>query len=310
MRRSRRLTRDDGEQRPAVAASGVLLRGVPGLAALLHPHSIAELREQMRKSELFVVHGVGELGSIPLLESLETLLATWPDAVDAIDPEVADEAVKIAVSPDEARQRFATGTSLLFNEVQDHVPELVTWLDAIRADLELSALTQRRCLIYATPAGGGTAPHFDQNVNFVLQIHGTKRWFLAPNMHVDRPLTRHTMGLPTDPELASYADLPMPETLADATEVVLAPGSLLFVPRGTWHATSATTDAVSLNFTFTAPTWLDLFGAALRSKLALSSGWRETASPPSVAVFETLLRELADDAASWSAADILAVTEG
>ncbi len=264
----------------------------------------------MQTSEPFVVHGVGELRSIPLLDSLDALLATWPDSVDAIDPAVADEAVKTAVSPDEARSRFADGTSLLFNEVQHHVPELVTWLDTICADLELSALTQRRCLIYATPAGGGTAPHFDQNVNFVLQVHGTKRWFLAPNRHVSRPMTRHTMGLPVDPELETYADVPMPDTLGDHIEIVLEPGSLLFVPRGTWHATSATTDAVSLNFTFTAPTWLDLFGAALRSKLALSSAWRETASPPSVAVFEALLRELADEAATWSAADILAVTEG
>ena len=263
----------------------------------------------MRTNDPFVVHGVRALPSIPLLDSLDTLLATWPDTVDAIDPEVADEAVRTAVSVDEARSRFATGTSLLFNEVQDHVPELVTWLDTIRADLELSALTQRRCLIYATPAGGGTAPHFDQNVNFVLQVHGTKRWLLAPNIHVSRPMTRHTMGLPVDPELETYADLPMPDALADHLEIVLEPGSVLFVPRGTWHATSAITDAVSLNFTFSAPTWLDLFGAALRSKLALSSAWRETASPPSVAVFEALLRELADEATSWSAADILAVTE-
>jgi 50S ribosomal protein L16 3-hydroxylase len=103
----------------------------------------------------------------------------------------------------------------------------------------------------------------------------------------------------------------MPDAMPDdRVEVVLAPGSVLCVPRGTWHATHAHADALSLNFTFTAPTWIDLFTAALRSRLAQSAGWRATAAPAEVATFEALLRGLADDAAGWTAADILAVTEG
>jgi len=287
----------------------------PGLAALIHPHPIAELTAHMQRSEPFVIHGacdsIAELLAIPMLASLETLLDAWPEQVDVHLPDVADEASSITVPPAEARTRFASGMALLFNEVQLHAPELVPWLDAIRADLDLSALTQQRCLVYATPAGTGTAAHFDQNVNFVLQVHGTKTWWLAPNENVIRPMTRHTIGLPVDPELQSYATLPMPAAMpAEQIEVVLEPGSLLFVPRGTWHSTRATTDALSLNFTYSAPTWIDLLTAALRGRLALSSDWRETAAPHSIATFEALLRELAADAASWTAVDILAATEG
>jgi hypothetical protein len=50
--------------------------------------------------------------------------------------------------------------------------------------------------------------------------------------------------------------------------------------------------------------------AALRSRLALASEWRATALPASAHEFEALLRELADDVQQWSAADILAATEG
>ena len=32
----------------------------------------------------------------------------------------------------------------------------------------------------------------------MLQLHGTKRWSLARNDHVEAPLTRHTMGQPLD----------------------------------------------------------------------------------------------------------------
>lgn len=284
----------------------------PGLAALIHPHAVSELGSDLERDEVFVVHGVSvsELFEIPFLDSLETLLGSWPDEVQVHLPDVADESNAVTASPRDARKLFASGMGLMFDEAQRYAPQLVPWLDAIRADLGLSALTQQRCLLYATPAGKGTAPHFDHNVNFVLQLHGTKTWRLAPNTNVARPMTRYTIGQPVDPELQTYARLPMPADMpTDHAEVVLEAGSFLFVPRGTWHSTHATTDALSLNFTFTSPTWIDLFTAALRGRLAISSDWRETATPHSSVTFEALLRELAEDAQHWNAIDILAATE-
>ena len=287
----------------------------PGLAALTHPDATDELAACFARNEPLVVHGlrdsIAELTALPLVASLDALLQCWPDVVQAHLPDVRDESHAVSVSPQDARKLFANGMGLLFDDVARYAPTLVPWLDAIRSDLGLSALTQQRCLVYATPAAKGTAWHFDQNVNFVLQVHGTKTWSLAPNAHVERPMTRHTVGQLVDAELHSYARMPMLDGVpADVREIVLEPGSVLFVPRGVWHATRATTDALSLNFTFTAPTWIDLLTAALRGRLALSREWRETAAPASAATFEALLRELADDAAHWNATDILAVTEG
>jgi 50S ribosomal protein L16 3-hydroxylase len=285
-----------------------------GLAALLHPHAVSELAASIARDQPFAVHGARDaaaaLFALPLLASLEALLDSWPDHVRVHLPELADEASAITASPRDARKLFASGMGLLFDDVQRFAPALVPWLTAIRVELGLSALTEQRCLVYATPAGNGTGPHFDQNVNLVLQLHGSKTWWLAPNTHVARPLTRHTIGLAADPELSSYARLPMPDALpADRSEVVLAPGSVLYVPRGIWHATHATSDALSLNFTFSPPTWIDLFTAALRSRLALSPAWRATAAPREITAFDTLLRELAADATTWTAHDILAATE-
>jgi len=284
----------------------------PGLAALIRPHLVAEVVERLARDEVLVVHGVdvGMFSDVPFLASLPALLGSWPDVVHVHLPDVADEASSVTASPRDAQRMFASGMGLLFDEAQRYAPQLVPWLDAIRGDLGLSALTQQRCLVYATPAGKGTAAHFDHNVNFVLQLSGTKAWKLASNTHVERPMTRHTMRQSVDPELQTYAHLPMPEAMpAELVEVVLEAGSFLVVPRGTWHSTHATTDAVSLNFTFTPPTWIDLFTAALRSRLAMSSDWRETAAPHAVATFEALLRDLADDAQHWNAVDILAATE-
>ncbi len=287
----------------------------PGLAALLFPRTVAELAESYRRDEPMVVHGQREslaaLRTLPLVESLDALLRTWPEMVQAHLPDVADESHAVSVSPQDARKLFGNGMGLLFDDVHRYAPELNQWLEAIRTDVGLSALTLQRCLIYATPADKGTAWHFDQNVNFVLQVHGTKTWWLAPNEHVARPMTRHTIGQRVDSELQSYAKDPMlAEPPTNQREIVLSPGSLLFVPRGVWHATRASTDALSLNFTFSAPTWIDLFTAALRGKLALSRAWRETAAPTSTEAFDVLLRELAAEAPQWNAADILAVTDG
>ncbi|MCM0606341.1 MAG: hypothetical protein KA715_09645 [Xanthomonadaceae bacterium] len=102
---------------------------------------------------------------------------------------------------------------LLFKDVQILSPLLQEQLEQIRQSLSFSALTVSRCLVYATPDGKGTAPHFDQNINFVLQVRGTKKWSLAENTHVTHPLTRHTMGQPTDPELSTYIDSPMPNMM-------------------------------------------------------------------------------------------------
>jgi 50S ribosomal protein L16 3-hydroxylase len=284
------------------------------LDALIHPRPRAALFAALAADEPFVVHGLADsivaLTELPLLASREALLGAWPAAVVVHLPDVADEASAITATPPDAARLFACGMGLRFDALHEVVPALLPWLDALRRDLGLSALTVARCLAYATPAGKGNAPHFDQNLNFVLQLHGTKRWWLAANHHVERPLTRHVMGQPVDAELATYARPPMPSAMpADAELVVLEPGSMLVVPRGVWHATEAVTDALSLNFTYTPPTWLDLFSAALRSRLIVDPAWRQMGTPTSTAAFAALLAELAVDSLTWRAADVLAATE-
>lgn len=289
-------------------------RVTPYLNALVQPRTRAEFMVAYAANQPFVVHGltdsIAPLTTLPFLASLDALLKAWPFAVAAHLPDVADEASSIDASTLDARKLFANGMGLLFNEAHLIAAELQRWLGALRHELQLSALTQSRCLVYATPQGKGTAPHFDQNMNFVLQLHGRKQWQLAPNHHVESPLTRHTMGQVVDAELQTYATLPMPHHLpADCQTIVLEPGSFLFVPRGTWHATHGFSDALSLNFTYSSPSWLDIFTTALRSRLAMSSVWRETATPMNAETFEQLLLELADEAPHWDANEILAVTE-
>lgn len=288
------------------------------LESLIHPFKPEDFFRAYNSNEPFVVHGLNEsikeLIELPFLSSLEALLNSWPKDIQAHLPDVRDEASSIDTTAKDAQKLFDNKMGLLFNHADTISPVLTKWVHELRMDLGLSALTNARCLMYATPANAGTAPHFDQNINFVLQLSGSKNWWIAKNTTVENPLTRHTMGLATDPELESYSREKMPTEMPEGlTPITLKAGSMLFVPRGSWHSTYAESDALSLNFTFTAPTWLDLFSAAIRGRLAQSPEWRETAffNDPEAAEekFEMLLAELSHDMPHWRAADILGATE-
>lgn len=258
------------------------------------------------------------LKELPFLQSLSSLINSWPHMINAHLPDVRDEISSIETTTKDAQKLFDNGMGLLFNEVHTISPFLNDWLESMKVELGLSMMTYGRCLVYATPDGKGTAPHFDQNINFVCQIHGTKTWKMAKNEFVENPLTRHTMGQMPDPELMSYLHEPMPDVMpSTAKSYELKPGSVLFVPRGYWHSTEASGDALALNFTFTAPTWLDLFTAALRGRLAQSPEWRATADGVSSserrgeaeAQFNQLLQDLVKDLPHWNAGDILEATD-
>lgn len=292
------------------------------LTSLFAPMSRSEFLQIYLKNEPLAVHGfkgLQELLKSPLLSSFESLINEWPEEVGAYQEGTADEVNSKKVAPEEAKNLFKKqGSGLYFDDVNRFSPLINDCLQDLRLDLGLSRQTYARSLIYAIAKGHGTAAHFDQNINFVLQISGTKKWWVAPNTNVKNPLVRHTLGHSADPELSSYSDSEFPESFPDdASEYTLEPGSILFLPRGAWHKTEALADSISLNFTFTPATWVDLFTAALRGRLQQSSNWRETADFVSdqelhvhaIEKFDLLLAELAKDAPSWRARDILGATE-
>tara|TARA_R110000868_G_scaffold117600_12_gene312405 strand:- start:23182 stop:24087 length:906 start_codon:yes stop_codon:yes gene_type:complete len=291
------------------------------ITKLFHPLTRHEFLEHYLKGQPVVAHnieGLEKLAAHPMLKSINSLIESWPTTVNAYQDGTADEVNSIAIPAKEALLLFnEKRCGLFFDDPNRFDPFIEELLQELRIDLGLSNLTYSRSLIYAIAKGKGTATHFDQNINFVLQMTGTKKWWIAPNKSVINPLVRHTLGHPVDPELESYSHS-FPESMPeDATEYTLKPGSVLFLPRGCWHKTEALADALSLNFTYSAPSWLDLVSAAIRSRLVHSEAWRETAdfvndpelSPHAINKFDQLLNEFAKDAATWKASDILAATE-
>jgi len=126
--------------------------------------------------------------------------------------------------------------------------------------------------LFFTPAGGGAVPHFDKNENFTFQLTGAKRWQIGETPMVACAPDSYTLGSTTiTPALApllAEARRP-PERTVD-----VAPGTLLYVPRGTVHHTGAGEPSWSLNLSYSPATWLDLLQVGLRQRLAASPRWR------------------------------------
>lgn len=296
-----------------------------GLSSLLATISTDDFLDKYWPNEPFATHEdnprLRAILDFPFFSSLDALLKTWNGAVQVHLPDISDESSSVDAVPNDAKKLFENGMALLFNNAHKLSPRLTDLLHAIKKDLGLPTSTFGRCMVYATPDGKGTRAHFDQNINFVVQLYGIKKWWISPNSHIENPTERFTIGQPLDPELASYVQNDMPTVMPteDQQEIVLKPGSVLFVPRGYWHRTEASGEALALNFTFSQPTYVDLFTAALRSRLNLSSDWRELADGVTSVdperrelaeqKFDFLLTELIKDIPHWKARDILNATE-
>lgn len=257
------------------------------LKDLIAPLTLSEFKTSyLANNPVFIPANLAKLNnllSLPQLQSLENLIAARTTKIRACLPDFADEYSSIMVEPSDALKVYNNSMTLVFDGMQRQSSEIANSLRQITQDLGLvigsyeDNLCQARSLAYATPAWGGTRLHFDANANFIIQISGTKKWALAPNHSVTYPTERFTAGsleMPLALEKQCHAPLlyKMPD---DAIEYLMEPGCVLFVPRGVWHETATDENSLSLNFTFSQPSWADVFSKSIHGLLLNSPEWRD-----------------------------------
>lgn len=260
-----------------------------GLAQLLSPISTQDfLDRHWPHTPLFVPavrNKLTELFDLPQLQNLEALVAARSLKVRACLPDFDDEYSSISLEPQDALKAFRNNMTLVFDSMQMQDATIAATLNRIRVDLGLitggpdNNLCRARSIVYATPAGAGTRMHFDANANFVIQLSGSKRWTLAANTSVKNPTERFTVGafeMPAALEKQCHAEL-IHEVPEDASEIIMEPGCVLYVPRGYWHTTDTEEDSLSLNFTFSQPSWADVFTKSMQEWLLNSPDWRALA---------------------------------
>ncbi|MFH9552869.1 JmjC domain-containing protein [Streptomyces sp. NPDC017435] len=224
---------------------------------------------------------VASLAGLAGPASVDEVLARYSGPVNVVGPPIIEASGGITdrflVDAETARKWYDAGAALECDFLETGSPALNRACRQLRKELRLPEGALAKCIAYCAAKHAGFAPHFDAYVNFVLQLKGEKQWRLAPNVNAELPVQHYDLAeAPHLPEeLRSYwtgeapgADLP------HAVDLTLRPGSALFVPRGAWHATAASGDTVSVNFTFSQPTRADVVLAALRRRMVSDPQWR------------------------------------
>lgn len=167
----------------------------------------------------------------------------------------------------------ASGATLYFRMNEDFA--LCRWSTALARDL--GELPTGVTSFFAVRGRHGTAAHLDWNENFTLQLRGRKRWRVAAarDGFLPHPVTNWVVGDPA-PLHSDATRMParMPE---NASEFVLEPGALLYVPRGLLHQVSSVDEAesLSLNLSFPPAPWAVVLCTLLSSGLLEDPAFRE-----------------------------------
>lgn len=211
-----------------------------------------------------------------LPEQIATLVDRPGAAIRALGrtPDGRPRAVKVGDASDLTRRR-SEGYSLFVDEAP--LPSVEPLARSVDAAL---GLPPGACRPKTSLSGRGTGfpPHFDQYETLQIQLEGTKSWRLATVRGVRWPLHPHLGGAAPIEGLVEYADsdLTMPE---DADTVLLKPGDVMLVPRGHWHATSASEEeSLSLVLRCATPAWLHLLPQDRSAELIRHAAWREPAA--------------------------------
>ena len=138
--------------------------------------------------------------------------------------DVADQ-----VDEDRVRTLFAQGATIVLQGLHRTWPPIAAFARTLGDDLGHPVQVNA----YITPPQNqGFSAHYDVHDVFVLQVHGTKHWTVHRPV-VDNPLRSQPWDTVAD-EVAHRA-----ATDAPLIDAALAPGDVLYLPRGTIHSATA-----------------------------------------------------------------------
>lgn len=158
-------------------------------------------------------------------------------------------------------QAFSRGNTLIINGAQLFHPPLA----AFARELDAAFHFRVQINVYISPPGAqGFPPHFDTHDVLVLQLAGAKQWYCYDRV-VPHALEGQTRNL-----------LPQ-EVGAETSRPLLAPGDMLYLPRGLTHNAETTEDlSIHLTVGLHPVTWQHLAERALDGAAARWSEFRQS----------------------------------
>lgn len=170
---------------------------------------------------------------------------------------------------------YRLGAPVMLVNIHRRIPELRQWVTGVCNDLGV-ANDYVKVNGWFARQSNGLGVHYDPGEVILIQLVGTKRMRIGINQHISMPDSQYELAKP-----CSASELPLfangfPEAEPENMhEIELRPGSVLAMPRGTWHDSLAMdTDSVALALFFRPPTVVDLVLPYLREVLRQDPKWR------------------------------------
>lgn len=226
--------------------------------------------------QVFVTHGLPE--RLPRVlsgpeVSLEYLQARFQEPARVSLRDVESIMLRPASEAVAWRQRGAT--VVLYG-----IGKYVETLFRFERELEHELGLQFGCAqtgLFCSPAGEGYAPHFDGSDVFSVQLRGEKTFFISTDNPLQMPYGgAYTEHCTLDADMYPQVARSRPDVVTSGlTRITMRPGTVLYLPRGTWHSTQAVSDSVSVSIAMHPPMGLEYVLEQFRAVLMQDARWRE-----------------------------------
>ena len=248
------------------------------LAALVAPLSVRRFLNEHWPQRVFFGDGaltrLPSLFCSPELASFRALTSQYRGWLGFGRGSLSPRMVSVQqVNPDHL---YAMGLSVYLPDVEASVNGASAFLRQLEAELGI-AEGSARITVWASPKGDGASTHFDGEDVFSIQLAGTKRFEVAPMREYANPVgTQFSPGAPAYDDMYPQIENGFPNIEGVQFEAYdMKPGSVLFVPRGTWHRTSAAQDSLAVSVVINPPTVAESFLGQLRHVLLQDPQWRQ-----------------------------------
>ena len=253
------------------------MAGSAVLGALVRPLPVEVFLRDFWPERLFHAHGtlarLPPLFSSPELMSFRVLASSYQGWLGFGKGSHGPRMVSVQqVSP---LHLYEMGLSVYLPDISSSVPGAEAFLRQLEKDLGIGERSSR-ITVWASPKNDGAATHFDGEDVFSIQLAGSKRFEVAPMREYAYPFgAQFAPGWAAADELYPQVDNGFPDVeSADFQAVDMKPGSVLFIPRGTWHRTTAAQDSFAISIGIRPPSVLESFLDQLRYLLLQDPEWR------------------------------------
>ena len=248
------------------------------LAGLVAPHSVTEFLTNGWPDRIFVAHGTpSRLPAFlqrPELADVESLSRHYRGGPLRFT-QGRRYPKMVRLDQVDAMALYRMGLTLQFEDIAPVVEGAASAMGQLEKELGINPGAAKICA-FASPVHDGLGVHFDAQDIFSIQLRGRKRFRVAPVETLRYPYgVQYVPGAEPFDELYPQAGNGFPEIdEARLTTVDMQPGSVLYMPRGTWHSTESDGDSLSVSVGLYVPAALDTILSQLRLLLLQDPAWR------------------------------------